>query len=118
MYATIQTETFLHNKSIGSILSPQVINIDPNADFPPELLPILADTTLQGVPFDAVNLPDYLFSADGDPVTWSAQPGPNLTANIVNGVLTVSPVSGAWVGTDSVRIIVKENTAVLKAGAF
>ncbi len=71
---------------------------------------ILEDTTLVSIPFETVDLNDYLYSGDGDPVTWSAQPGPNLNASIINGILTVTPVSGIWVGTDSVRIIVTENT--------
>ncbi|MBC7773834.1 MAG: cadherin repeat domain-containing protein, partial [Phycisphaerae bacterium] len=110
IYPTPETVNFVHNSSIGSIGMPFWLNIDPNADYPPELLPILADTTLQNIPFDLVNLADYLVSLDGDPVSWSAQPGPNLNATIVNGVLTVTPVLNSWIGTDSVRIIVTENT--------
>ena len=110
IYPTPETVNFIHNTTVGSIGSPFWIDIDPNADFPPELLPILADTTLQNIPFDPITLADYLISPDGDPVTWSAQPGPNLTATIVNGVLTVTPVLNSWIGTDSVRIIVTENT--------
>ncbi|MBK8557233.1 MAG: HYR domain-containing protein [Lewinellaceae bacterium] len=111
VYGTAETSVFLHNGSVGSLGSPFFVNIDPNLDYPPVLSPLLADTTLQTIPFDPVNLVDYLFSADSDPVVWSAQPGPNLNASIVNGVLTVTPVSGAWIGTDSVRIIVTEQTA-------
>lgn len=110
VYPAFEEVSFVHNGSIGTSELPFWINIDPNADFPPELEPLLADTTLQGIPFETVNLEDYLISLDGDPVIWSAQPGPNLTATIVNGVLTVTPVSNQWIGTDSVRIIVKENT--------
>ena len=110
VYPTPETVNFIHNSTVGSIGSPFWIDIDPNADYPPELLPILADTTLQNIPFDPITLTDYLNSPDGDPVTWSAQPGPNLTATIVNGILTVTPVLNSWIGTDSVRIIVTENT--------
>ncbi len=110
VFPTPEVVNFIHNSTVGSIPAPYFLNIDPNADFPPELEPILADTTLQNLPFDLIDLNDYLVSADGDPVTWSAQPGPNLTVSIVNGVLTVTPVSNTWIGTDSVRIIVTENT--------
>jgi len=110
VYPTMEDANFIHNSTIGSIAMPFWLNIDPDADFPPELEPILADTTLQNIPFDLITLTDYLVSPDGDPVTWSAQPGPNLTTMIVNGVLTVTPVSNTWIGTDSVRIIVTENT--------
>lgn len=109
-YGLFEEVTFIHNSSIGNGEQPFWLNIDPNADFPPELEPLLADTTLVSIPFETVDLNDYLFSLDGDPVTWSAQPGPNLTATIVNGILTVEPVSDIWTGTDSVRIIVTENT--------
>lgn len=111
VYGTFEEVVFIHNLSIGNAGSPFWIDIDPNADFPPELTPIIADTTLQTIPFDPIVLTDYLFSADGDPVIWSAQPGPNLSVTLVNGILTVSPNSNSWIGTDSVRIIVTENTA-------
>ena len=110
IYATPETVVFRHHKYVGSVETPFWINIDSNADYPPQLTPLLADTTLQSIPFDPVVLADYFISQDGDPVTWSAQPGPNLNASIVNGILTVSPVSGLWTGTDTVRIIVTENT--------
>lgn len=111
VYGVAETEVFLHNKSVGNTGTPFVLDIDPNADYPPELEPLLADTTLVSIPFDPVQLADYLTSLDNDPVTWSAQPGPNLSVTLVNGVLTVTPVSPVWTGTDSVRIIVTENTA-------
>lgn len=110
IYATPETLVFTHHKQGSSLENPLWINIDPNADFPPELIPPLTDTTLQNIPFEPVELDAYLNSLDGDPVTWSAQAGPNLTVSIVNGILTVTPVSPAWVGTDTVRIIARENT--------
>ncbi len=110
VYGTPETVSFIHNSTFGSIGMPFWLNIDPNADYPPELLPILADTTLQNIPFDQVNLLDYLVSVDGDPVTWSSEAGPNLNASILNGILTVTPVSNLWTGTELVRIIVTENT--------
>ncbi|MEO6040125.1 MAG: hypothetical protein ABIQ93_17055, partial [Saprospiraceae bacterium] len=110
VYATPESVVFIHNLSIGNSAAPFFLNINPNADFPPEWEPIPADTTLVSIPFDPIDLQDYTVSLDGDPVTWSAQPGPNLTAGIVNGILTVTPVSGSWTGTDSVRIMVIETT--------
>ena len=111
VYATPETTVFTHNMSTGSIASPFWINIDPTADFPPALNPIPADTTLQTLAFDPVNLNNYLVSLDNDPVIWSATAGANLTASIVNGILTVTPVSNSWTGTDTVHITVTENTA-------
>jgi len=99
-----------HNSSVGTLLQPFGININPNADFAPEILPIPADTTLQNIPFDPIDLAGYLLSLDGDPVTWSVLSGPNLTATIVNGIMTVTPVSPAWTGTETVQIKVTENT--------
>jgi len=110
VYGTFEEASFIHNLFLGSAQLPFWIDLDPNADFPPELENILADTTLQNIPFDPIVLDNYLFSGDGDPVIWSAQPGPNLTVSIVNGIMTVTPVSNAWIGTDTVRIIVTENT--------
>ncbi|MCC6412130.1 MAG: HYR domain-containing protein, partial [Saprospiraceae bacterium] len=110
IFPAIESVVFVHNASFGNVGTPFEINIDPNADFPPELLPILADTTLQDIPFETVDLANYLVNFDGDPVTYLLLPGPNLNASVANGILTVTPVSGAWIGTDSVRIIVRENT--------
>ena len=89
VYASSEEAVFVHNGNIGTLEAPFWVNIDPNADFPPALYPVLADTTLVNIPFEPVDLNDYLISLDGDPVTWSAQPGPNLNTTIVNGVLTV-----------------------------
>ncbi|MCC6411066.1 MAG: HYR domain-containing protein, partial [Saprospiraceae bacterium] len=111
VYPALESVVFLHNASFGNVGAPFEINVDPDADFAPELLPLLADTTLQGIPFETVDLANYLVSLDGDPVTYLLLPGSNLNASEVNGILTVSPVSGGWTGTDSVRIIARENTA-------
>ncbi|MBK8554913.1 MAG: HYR domain-containing protein [Lewinellaceae bacterium] len=102
---------FVHNNFVGNSENPFWIELNPGADFPPEISPILADTTLVSIPFDPLDLNPYLYSPDGDPISWSAQPGPNLNVSLINGVLTVTPVSPVWTGTDSVRIIVTENTA-------
>ncbi len=111
VYATLESVPFIHHGFTGNLLSPFRINIDPNVDQAPEILPIPADTTLQNLPFDALDLNDYLFSLDGDPVTWSVTAGPNLSASVVNGILTVTPVSSAWTGTESVQITAAENTS-------
>ncbi|MCC6463333.1 MAG: HYR domain-containing protein [Saprospiraceae bacterium] len=110
VYATFVSIPFTHNSYIGTFAAPFLINIDPTLDFAPEILPIPADTTLQNIPFDPISLPDYLLSQDGDPVTWMATPGPNLSVSLVNGILTVSPVSPGWTGTDVVTVKATENT--------
>lgn len=110
VYASPETIVFTHHKLASTIDDPFWVNIDPDTDFPPELSPIPNFTTLQTIPFDPVVLTTYLNSPDGDPVTWSAVPGANLTATIVNGVMTVTPVSPAWTGTDIVTVKVTENT--------
>ena len=110
IYAAPESLVFTHHKQVSSLENPFWVNLDPNTDFAPELLPLLADTTLQNIPFEPIELDAYLNSLDGDPVSWSAQAGPNLTATVLNGVLTVTPVSPLWLGTDTVRIIVTENT--------
>ncbi|MCK6690476.1 MAG: hypothetical protein L6Q97_00065 [Thermoanaerobaculia bacterium] len=110
VYATQVSVPFLHHGSTGSIFLPFWVDINPNIDFAQEILPIPPDTTLQTLPFDPVNLDDYLLSLDGDPVTWSVVAGPNLSASINNGVLTVTPVSPAWTGTESVQIKATEQT--------
>lgn len=110
VYSTLESVSFLHHGFIGSVLSPFSINIDPGVDQAPEILPIPADTTLQNLAFEPLDLNEYLLSLDGDPVSWSAVAGPNLTASIVNGILTVSPLSPGWTGTESVQITATENT--------
>lgn len=110
VYPTLESVVFVHNKSVGSSQAPFWIDIDPEADFPPVLLPIPADTTLQSIPFAPINLNDYLVSLDGDPVVIAVLPTANLNITLVNGSLSVSPVLGSWIGTDSVRIIAREST--------
>jgi hypothetical protein len=110
VYGSPDMFTFTNYAIIGSIPDPFWIDIDPNFDFPPEILPMLADTTIQNIPFEPKGLAGLLVSQDGDPVTWSALPGSNLTATTVNDSLFVNAVSPAWTGTDSVRIIATENT--------
>lgn len=111
VYASVVSISFLHNGAVSSLGTPFWIDIDPNLDFAPEILPIPADTTLQSLAFDPVNLEAaYLLSLDGDPVTWSATAGPNLSAAVVNGVLTAAPVSPSWTGTDTVTITATEST--------
>ncbi|MCC6462976.1 MAG: HYR domain-containing protein [Saprospiraceae bacterium] len=111
VYATQETIPFYyHQSSVGTINQPFWININPSQDFAPEILSIPADTTLQNIPFGPLNLNDYLLSLDGDPVTWSAVPGANLTASVVNGILNVQAASPGWTGTDLVTITVTENT--------
>ncbi|MEQ1746054.1 MAG: T9SS type A sorting domain-containing protein [Saprospiraceae bacterium] len=118
VYSTNDSLTFTNYNFVGNIGSPYWINIDPNYDFPPEILPLLKDTTLQNIPFDPIKLTNHLLSLDGDPVLWSAMAGPNLSATIVNDTLIVQPLSPLWTGTDSVCIIVKENTPAMLADTF
>ncbi len=110
VYATANTVTFRHHLSLGSFGAPFMVDVNPNQDFPPQIAPIPPDTTLQGIPFASVDLNTYLVSLDGDPVTWSVTGSANLNVALVNNVLTVTPVAPLWTGTDSVRVIVKENT--------
>lgn len=110
VYGSPDTLIFTNYAIIGTISNPFWINIDPNLDFPPEILPLVQDTTIQNIPFEPKYLTSLLVSQDGDPVTWSVLPGSNLTAVIVNDSLFVNAASPAWTGTDSVRIIATENT--------
>lgn len=114
IYTAQQSLPFITNAIEGSIPLPYWILIDNITDLPPRLNPIPNDTTLQTVPFATVNLANYFISDDGDPVVFSAIPGANLSATINGSVLTVSPVSGVWTGTDTVRVTVTEQTANMK----
>ncbi|MFZ4635501.1 MAG: hypothetical protein ACOYNO_14955, partial [Saprospiraceae bacterium] len=62
-------------------------------------------------------LANYLISDDGDPVTYSVVSGANLNATINGTILTVSPISGSWTGTDTVRVVATEQTANMKSGS-
>ena len=110
VYGSPDLFVFTNYAILGSITDPVLINIDPNLDFPPEVLPLVQDTTIQNIPFEPKYLASLLVSQDGDPVTWSVLPGSNLTAAVVNDSLFVHAASPAWTGTDSVRIIATENT--------
>ncbi|MFN7832568.1 MAG: SdrD B-like domain-containing protein, partial [Bacteroidota bacterium] len=116
-YPVAETATFMSNQTYGTLASPFVLNIDPNADFPPEFEQIAPDTTIQTVAFSPVTLSQYLINCDGDAVTYSYQAGSNLAANIVNGVLSVGPALTAWTGTDTVRITATDQTSNQYSGS-
>ncbi|MEO0007979.1 MAG: hypothetical protein RJA20_2175, partial [Bacteroidota bacterium] len=117
VYTSTQSLPFTTNALVGDIPSPYWIMVDNTSDLPPQLTTIPNDTTLVGIPFETINLATYLVSDDGDPVTYSAVAGANLSASISGSILTVTPVSGTWTGTDTVRVIATEQTSNMKSAA-
>jgi hypothetical protein len=117
VYTSLQSLPFTTNALVGELPAPYWIDVDNTSDLPPHLNTIPNDTTLVSIPFESVDLASYLVSDDGDPVVYSVAPGANLNATVSGSVLTVSPVSGTWTGTDTVRVIATEQTANLKSAA-
>ncbi len=118
VYTSLQSLPFITNAQEGSFPTlPYWIFVDNVADLPPHFNTIPNDTTLVGIPFQTVNLANYLISDDGDPVVYTAFPGTNLSATINGAILTVSPISGIWTGTDTVRVVATEQTANMKSGS-
>ena len=111
VYATTLTPTFLAGSTLGSISTPLLANIDPALDFPPEILRIPPDTTLQNIPFRTIDLSRYLVNCDGNTEIWTVSSNVHLTGSVVGNLLTVTPVSNTWVGTDSLLVTVTDQTS-------
>lgn len=117
VYSSQQSLPFITNALEGTVPAPYWIFVDNVTDLPPHFNTIPNDTTLVGIPFETVNLANYLISDDGDPVTYSVVSGANLSATVNGAILTVSPISGSWTGTDTVRVVATEQTANMKSGS-
>ncbi|MBU2506315.1 MAG: T9SS type A sorting domain-containing protein [Bacteroidetes bacterium] len=69
-------------------------------------------TIESGRAFTSFDLDNYLTEIDGEPVIWSKQGNANLLVSIDNNnMVTVSPVSVNWIGSELITFIAKDNTA-------
>lgn len=91
----------------------------------PVISSIPEQTAAEGTDFDELTLDDYVIDTE-DPdylLEWTIteQSGTNLTCSLdVNRVLHVSPVSSTWVGSETVKLKVKDtgNGAFYKEDSF
>jgi hypothetical protein len=111
VYATTLTPTFLTSTTLGSIPTPLLANIVPALDFPPEILRIPPDTTLQNIPFRVIDLSRYLVNCDGNTEVWTVSTNAYLSGSVVGNILSVTPISNTWVGTDSLLVTVTDQTS-------
>ena len=99
---------FVRGSLLGSASSPFLVNIRGDDDFPISLANIPGQTRNAGEPFAPIALATYLQSPDGDPVSWTANAGANLSADIVGSTLTVTATDPSWAGTSTVLVTATE----------
>lgn len=94
VYEVPQPFIFQTQSLTGTVDDPFIINIYPNNDAPIWILPIPAQYTIEGLPFNSINLNDYLVQPDGFPVDWTYYDNPNLEISLQNGMLSISAIPG------------------------
>jgi hypothetical protein len=112
LYTAVQTTTFVRNSVVGDVMTPYLLSFVTGNDYPISLLPIPDRFTVVGQPTVTFDLGPYLQSIDHDPVVWTAVTGVNLTATINGSMLTLTSKVFDWLGSDTVRITVKETGTV------
>ncbi len=109
-HQALETIPFLKNAQKGNYPNGFKVNISLTNDFPIGLMDVPNDTTLMGIPFDNIDLENYLQSQDSDPVAWSVGTSVNLTGNIDgNNNLQATPINPTWTGTDSLLVTATES---------
>jgi len=94
IYEVQQSAIFQVQRITGSVDDPYIINIYPNNDAPISILPVPPQFTLEGNPFQAIDMSQFLVQPDEFPVAWSYTPNPNLVVNLLDGILSVSAIDG------------------------
>ena len=94
VYEVQQPFIFQSQSITGSVDNAYTINIYPDNNAPIWLLPVPSQSTIEGLPFDPIDMAQYLVQPDEYPVDWTYTINPNLIVNINGSILNVSAVSG------------------------
>jgi hypothetical protein len=78
----------------GSVDTPYELNIYSENNAPLGLLTVPAQQTMQGLPFNDLDLAKYLIQPDPYPVEWSFVPNSNLKVSLVGSILKVQGIEG------------------------
>ena len=78
----------------GSIDDPLDVNVYEDNNYPIFLNNVPNQTTLEGLPFMAIDMVDYLVQIDNNDIVWSFTSNSNLDVSITNGILQVDGAVG------------------------
>ncbi len=103
--------TFTPNQIFGAVTAPVLFHAYHNFDNPPNVTGIPNQIIEVGNSFTQFNLDNFLTELDGSGVTWSFQGNSQLNVSIDNAhVVTVSPPSSSWTGSEMIRFRVTDQT--------
>lgn len=101
--------TFQVQGWFGTVDDPFKVHAFSNNDAPISIQPIPPQLTIEGLPFEPIQLNDYLIQPDNDAVVWTAMANANLSVGIQGSVLTVSGNNG-FSGNTVLRVRATEQT--------
>jgi hypothetical protein len=96
----------------GTLGNPYVVNIYPDNDSPLTLLSVPPQFTMATVPFNPIDMADYLIQPDPYPISWTVVYNPNLQAYFDGSILYISGVNG-FVGQTALTVRAVELTSSL-----
>lgn len=111
VYEVLHPFIFQSQAISGSFEAPFVIGVYPDNNAPIYLLPVPSKLTLEGWPFEAVDMNDYLIQPDGYPVDWSFVSNPNLQVVMQGSTLNVTGTVG-FTGTTQLTVRATEITPI------
>lgn len=94
VYEVQQPFIFQSQSITGSVDNAYTINIYPDNNAPIWLVPVPSQSTIEGLPFDPIDMAQYLVQPDEYPVDWTYTINPNLSVNFNGSILNVNAVSG------------------------
>jgi hypothetical protein len=104
VYEVLSPFQFQLQNIYGSIGAPYEVNIYTDNNAPLGFLNVPVQQTIQGLPFNDINMSNYLVQPDPYPVTWSYVTNPNLIVGFVGSILKVQGSPGF---TGQTQLIVK-----------
>lgn len=111
VYEVLHPFIFQSQAISGSFETPFVVDVYPENNAPIYLLPVPSKVTLEGWPFDAIDMNDYLIQPDGYPVDWSFVSNPNLQVVMQGSILNVQGAAG-FIGSTQLTVRATEITPI------
>ena len=106
-----ETQSIVPNGVYGSVSEPLVFHGYYHFDNPPLVSGIPDQIIETGQSFVQFSLDNYLKEVDGNSVVWSYSGNTQLTVSIDSHVVTVTPPTGYWTGSEYIRFRATDVTA-------
>jgi regulation of enolase protein 1 (concanavalin A-like superfamily) len=111
VYDAYNTYTFTLQAITGSFTKPFQVLVRRDGDFPISINNDIPDQmTLQGVPFESLDMAPFVEQIDDDPISWSVSPNTFVSASFNGSVLSVIPTDPNWTGTTLLTITAREQS--------